>query len=331
MTCPDLQPTRRPFLRTLCTTALALAAGGAQAQTFPERPLKLVVGAPAGGTADMVARALAEGLGQQLGQPVIVDNRPGAGGLIGLQEMLKSPRDGHTLMVGVNGLVSEVPHIMKLPLDPLKELRPLAELARTGLLLVGSPQLPAKDLKGVVAHIKANPGKISYASYSTGSLSHTLGLAFNTLLGTDLLHVGYRGSPPALLDVMSGAVPLMFDGPATSIPLIKGGKLKVFATTAPQRLGALPEVPTFAELGYKDLTETAWMGLWTTPDVPAPVQTRLREATLKVLQLPKLREQFASLGMDPATGAPPDELLRGLKTASDKQAATLKSIGYKPE
>lgn len=331
MTCPDLQPTRRPFLRTLCTSALALAAGGAQAQTFPERPLKLVVGAPAGGTADMVARALAEGLGQQLGQPVIVDNRPGAGGLIGLQEMLKSPRDGHTLMVGVNGLVSEVPHIMKLPLDPLKELRPLAELARTGLLLVGSPQLPAKDLKGVVAHIKANPGKISYASYSTGSLSHTLGLAFNTLMGTDLLHVGYRGSPPALLDVMSGAVPLMFDGPATSIPLIKGGKLKVFATTAPQRLGALPEVPTFAELGYKDLTETAWMGLWTTPDVPAPVQTRLREATLKVLQLPKLREQFASLGMDPATGAPPDELLRGLKTASDKQAATLKSIGYKPE
>ncbi len=150
-------------------------------------------------------------------------------------------------------------------------------------------------------------------------------------MGTDLLHVGYRGSPPALLDVMSGAVPLMFDGPATSIPLIKGGKLKAFATTAPQRLGALPEVPTFAELGYKDLTEVAWMGLWTPPDVPAAVQTRLREATLKVLQLPKLREQFASLGMDPATGAAPDEMLRGLKAASDKQAATLKSIGYKPE
>ena len=331
MTRPDVHPTRRPFLRTLCATALALAAGSALAQTFPERPLKLVVGAPAGGSSDMVARALAEGLAQQLGQPVIVDNKPGAGGLIGLQELLKSPRDGHTLLVGPNGLVSEVPHIMKLPLDPLKELRPLAELARTGLLLVGTPQLPAKDVKGVVAHIKAHPGKISYASYSTGSLSHTLGLEFNTLMGTDLLHVGYRGSPPALLDVMSGAVPLMFDGPATSIPLIKGGKLKAFATTAPQRLGALPEVPTFAELGYKDLTEVAWMGLWTPPDVPAAVQTRLREATLKVLQLPKLREQFTSLGMDPATGAAPDELLRGLKAASDKQAATLKSIGYKPE
>ena len=326
----SLNTSRRALLCS-AVASTALISLGAQAQTFPDKPMKIVVGAPAGGSADVIARTLGEGLSQLLGQPVIVDNKPGAAGLIGTQELLKAPRDGHTLMIAVNGLVSEVPHVMKLPFDPLKELRPVAELARTGLLLVASPQLGVSDVKGAVAHIKANPGKISYASYSTGSMSHTLGLAFNQLMGTDMVHVGYRGSPPALVDVMGGTVPYMFDGPATALPLIKGGKLKALATTAPQRMGVLPDVPTFAELGHKELTEVVWMGLWTTPDVPAANQARLREAVLKVLQNPKLREQFASLGLDMGSGATPDELSRSLKAASDKQATLLKAIGFKPE
>jgi tripartite-type tricarboxylate transporter receptor subunit TctC len=321
--------------RTLAWGAVAMAATlaclGAQAQAFPDKPLKIIVGAPAGGSADVIARTLGEGVSQLLGQPVIVDNKPGAAGLIGTQELLKAPRDGHTVMIAVNGLVSEIPHVMKLPFDPMKELRPVAELARTGLLLVASPQVPASDVKGAVAHIKANPGKISFASYSTGSMSHTLGLEFNKRMGTDMVHVGYRGSPPALVDVMGGTVPFMFDGPATSIPLVKGGKLKALATTAPQRMGVLPDVPTFAELGYRDMTEVVWMGLWTTPDVPAANQARLREAVLKVLQNPKVREQFAGLGLEMGSGATQDELGRSLRAASDKQAATLKAIGFKPE
>jgi len=266
-----------------------------------------------------------------LGQPVIVDNKPGAAGLISTQELLKAPRDGHTLMIGVNGIVSEVPHVMKMPFDPLKELRPLVELARTGLVLVGNAQVPASDVKGVAAHVKANAGKISFASYSTGSMSHTLGLEFNKLMGTDMVHVGYRGSPPALADVMGGAVSYMFDGPATSIPLVKGGKLKAFATTAPKRLGLLPDVPTFAELGYPGLTEVVWMGLWTTPDVPAATQDRVRDAVMKVLQDPKVREQFAGLGLDVGSQATPDELSASLKAASEKQAMTLKAIGFQPQ
>jgi tripartite-type tricarboxylate transporter receptor subunit TctC len=325
------QTSRRTLVWGAIASAAALSCLGAQAQTFPDKPMKIIVGAPAGGSADVIARTLGEGVSQLLGQPVIVDNKPGAAGLIGTQELLKAPRDGHTVMIAVNGLVSEIPHVMKLPFDPMKELRPVAELARTGLLMVASPQVPASDVKGVVAHIKANPGKISFASYSTGSMSHTLGLEFNKLMGTDMVHVGYRGSPPALVDVMGGTVPFMFDGPATSIPLVKGGKLKALAITAPQRMGLLPDVPTFAELGYKDLTEVVWMGLWTTPDVPTANQAKLRDAVLKVMQNPKVREQFAALGLEMGSGATPDELSRGLRTASDKQAATLKAIGFKPE
>jgi len=323
--------TRRTLVWGAIASAATLSCLGAQAQTFPDKPMKIIVGAPAGGSADVIARSLGEGVSQLLGQPVIVDNKPGAAGLIGTQELLKAPRDGHTVMIAVNGLVSEIPHVMKLPFDPMKELRPVAELARTGLLLVASPQVPASDVKGAVAHIKANPGKISYASYSTGSMSHTLGLEFNKLMGTDMVHVGYRGSPPALVDVMGGTVPYMFDGPATSIPLVKGGKLKALATTAPQRMAVLPDVPTFAELGHKELTEVVWMGLWTTPDVPATNQAKLREAVLKVMQNPKVREQFAGLGLEMGSGATPDELSRSLKTASEKQAALLKAIGFKPE
>jgi tripartite-type tricarboxylate transporter receptor subunit TctC len=320
-----------PLVRTLFAGLLALAAFGAPAQTFPDRPLRLVVGAPAGGSADVIARLLGEGLAQSLGQPVVVDNRPGAAGLIGAQELLKAPRDGHTVMVAVNGLVSEVPHVMKLPFDPLKELRPVAELARTGLLLVASPQTQVSDVKGAIAYIKARPGRVSFASYSPGSVSHTLGLAFNQIGGADMVHVGYKGSPPALVDLMGGVVAFMFDGPATSVPLVKGGKLQALATTAPQRLGVLPDVPTFAELGHKELTEVVWMGLWTTPDVPAAHQARLREATLKALQNPRLREQFAGLGLDAGSGATPEELARSLRAASERQAATLKAMGFKPE
>ena len=319
---------RRTFTATLLASAAVLGAGPAAAQAFPDKPLKIVVGAPPGGTSDLLARLLAEGLAAQFGQPVMVDNRAGAVGLLGVQELLRSPRDGHTLMVAVNGLVSEVPHAMKLPLDPMKELYPLVELGRTGLLFVGGPAVPASTLKEVVAHIKANPGRISYASYSPGTLSHTLGLEFNRLMGTDMTHVGYKGSPPALADVMAGHVAYMFDGPATSIPLIASGKLKAFAVTAPQRISALPEVPTFAELGYGQLTEIAWMGLWGTPDVPAPVQARLRDATMKVMAQPAVQQKLRDLGMDVAVSPTPDDLRRSLHVASKRQADTLAANGF---
>lgn len=326
-----INPLRRALLGALASASLLAAMPAALAQAWPSKPVRLVVGAPAGGTADMVARTLAEGLTPLLGQPVIVDNKAGAMGAIGTQDLLQSPHDGHTFMVGVNGLVSEIPHVAKSRVDMFKEVKPLAQLSRTGLVLVGSPALAASNLKELIAYVKANPGKVSYASYSSGSMSHTMGQELNKLAGLDMTHVGYKGSPPALQDVMGGHVALMFDGPATSIPLIKAGKLKAFAVGAPKRLAALPDVPTFAELGYPKIGDIAWMGLWTTPDVPADVQVKVREATLKVLQQPKVIERFNELGQEMGQPLSTDELSKSLRVASDKHAANLKDIGFQPE
>lgn len=321
--------TRRTLQIALVATVFATA--GAKAQTYPERPIRLVVGGPAGGAVDLSARLLGESLGALLGQPVVIDNKPGAAGVLGIQELLKSPRDGYTFMVNISGVASEIPHVLKLPLDPLKVLRPLAEIGRGGLVLATNAQTGATDLSTFVAYVKANKGKVSYASYSPGTVSHTLGLEFNKLAGLDMVHVGYRGSPPALQDLMGGTVQASFDGAGNVAPHAKSGRLKVLATTAPERLSLMPDVPTFAELGYKDMTELVWIGLWTTPDMPEAVQTKVRNATLQALKEPKLRDNLATIGMSVGTGATPDQLMASLRTASDKQGAMLQSIGFKAE
>jgi tripartite-type tricarboxylate transporter receptor subunit TctC len=215
--------------------------------------------------------------------------------------------------------------------DPFKDVKPLADLARSGLVFVGTPSLQAKNVAEVVAYVKANPGKVSYASYSMGTISHTMGLELNKAAGIDMTHVPYRGSPPALQDVMGGHVALMFDGPATSIPMIKGGKLKAFAVSGPKRNPALPDVPTFAEQGYPMIDDVGWMGLWIKPDVPADIQAKVRQATLKAMAQPAVQARLAELGNDAGSGATPEELAKSLRAASDKQGETLRALGIKPQ
>ena len=324
-------PTRREILLAAAALSLACLPQSGRAQAWPAKPIRLVVAGPAGGSADIVARLVAEPLARALGQPVVVDNKPGAAGAIAVGELLQAQRDGHTLMVGVNSLVSEIPHIVKLRWDMSKDIKPVAELARGGLVLVGHPSVPAKDLKELVAYAKANPGKVNYASYSAGTLSHVLGLLLNQAAGIDLAHVGYKGSTPALADVMGNHVPLMFDGLATSLPLIRGGKIKAFAVSTPRRAPQLPDVPTFRELGYPQLEALAWMGLWSAPDVPAPVQARVREATLKVLADAGLRNRMLDTGFEAGAARSQDEMAAGLKVDYDRVGAVLKSINFKPE
>jgi tripartite-type tricarboxylate transporter receptor subunit TctC len=327
----SIKPLRRALLGAIAGAALLATTPGALAQAYPSKPIRLVVVAPAGGSSDIVARTLADGLSPLLGQTVIVDNKPGGLGAVGVQDMLMSPRDGYTFVIAPNGLVSEVPHIVKPRFDVFKDIKPLAELSRSGLVMVGNAALPASNLREVIAHVKANPGKVSYASYSTGTVSHTLGVELSKLAGLEMTHVGYKGSPPALQDVMGGHVALMFDGPATSIPMLKTGKIKAFAVTSPKRMSALPDVPTFIEAGYPQIDDVAWIGLWTTPDVPADIQAKVREATLKALQQPKVAERFKELGTDVGQPLTPEQLSQALRTASDKHAANLKAIGFKPE
>ena len=270
-------------------------------------------------------------MAKELGQAAIVEPKPGAAGAIAVGDLIQAPHDGHTLLVAVNSLVSEIPHIVKLRIDMRKELMPVAELARGGLVLVGNPSFPAKTLAELIAYVKANPGKVNVASYSAGTLSHVLGLLLNQAAGIDLTHVGYKGSTPALTDVMGGHVPLMFDGIGTSLPLIKSGKIKAFAVSTPRRSPVLPDVPTFTELGFPKLEALAWMGLWCPPDVSAPVQARVRDATLKVLAQPAVRERLLELGFDVGAPRAVAEIEAGLKADYERVGAVLQSIGFKPE
>lgn len=328
-----LQTTRRAALGALAGAALLAAAPFALAQTpaWPAKPVRILIGAPPGGTADIVARLLADGLQKEWGQPVIVEAKPGAAGMIAMQDFLNQPADGYTMLVSVNALVTEIPHVLKVRFDPFKDVKPVADLSRSGLVFVGNPSLPAKNLPELVAYVKANPGKVSYASYSLGTISHTMGLELNKAAGIDMTHVPYKGSPPALQDVMGGHVALMFDGPATSIPMIKGGKLKAFAVSGPKRNPALPDVPTFAEQGFPMIDDIGWMGLWVKPDVPAEVQSKIRQTTLKVMAQPAVVARLAELGNDTGSGATPEELAKALRAAYDKQGATLRALGIKPQ
>jgi tripartite-type tricarboxylate transporter receptor subunit TctC len=321
------------FRSALVAAALALSLPSvmAQAPKWPAKPVRIVAAGPAGGSADIVARLLADQLGKQIGQTVIVEPKPGAGGLIAVNDLSLAPRDGHTLLVGVSSLVSEIPHIVKQAANMSAEITPLAELARGGLVMVGTTSLPATTLPGVIAHVKANPGKVNFASYTPGTLSHVMGLQLNQAAGIDMTHVGYKGSTPALQDMMGGHVQLMFDGMATSLPLIKAGKIKAFAVSTPARTPMLPDVPTFAELGFPQLEAVSWMGLWVKPDMPEPLQAQIREATLKALADPAVRERLQQVGFDIGQLRTPQQLSASLKADHERVGAVLKAIGFKPE
>lgn len=313
--------------------AIAAAAGTRRALAQSGQPLRMILGVPPGSSTDVVARTLSDAVSKVMGQPVIIDNKPGGSGSIATTAFLAAPRDGQTWLMAVNGFFSEAPHTIKLSFDPFKDARPLVEIGGGGLVLVGDAALPPRNMQELVAWVKARKGKVSFASYSPGSLSHVLGLLLNKAEGLDMLHVPYRGSPPALQDIMGGSVNLMFDAPPSSLPLIQGGKLRAFAVTSPQRLEVLPDVPTLAELGYKDMTRTAWLGVWTTPDAPAPAQQRMRTAVLQALEQPSVRQRFADLGFAVNTSNPAtsEQLVRRLATDYAAIGETLKSINYKPE
>ncbi len=324
-------PRRSRWFYAAAIALAALAGPSVQAQPAASKPVRIVVAGAAGGASDIVARMLGDGLQKELGRPVVVDTKPGGGGAIAVNDLMQAPHDGSTVLVAISGLVSEVPHIVKLRIDMAKEVKPVAEFARFGLVLVGKPSLPANTMDELVAYIKANPGKVSYASYSAGTVAHTSGLKLNRSAGLDMTHVPYKSSMPGLTDVMGGHVPLMFDGVSTALPLIKSGKLKAYAVSLPQRSPALPEVPTFRELGYPDLETVVWMGVWVTPSVPAAAQAQLRQAIQRILEQPAVRGRLQEIGLDPGQPLSSDELSKSLRADFEKNGELLRSINFQPE
>jgi tripartite-type tricarboxylate transporter receptor subunit TctC len=319
--------TRRRFFALLA----ASAASNIAAKTDRPSLLHLIVPAPAGGTTDTVARALTRALRQTAGLAAVVDDRPGVGGAVAMDVLLAAPRDGSTLLLSPNSIVTELPYTIAPRYDPFKDLVPLVELASIGLVLVANAQVPVRSVRDMIEYVKARPGRLAYASFGAGTISHIKALQFCKANGLDMLHVGYKGSPPALLDVMNGEVQFMFDGITTSAPQVRSGRLKALAVTSPQRSLLLPDVPTFAELGQPDLTQTIAMTLFATPGMPAPVAAQLRRRILDALRSAELLATFSAAGLRAGSQQQTtDALRRAMRTEYERTGDILRSIQYKP-
>lgn len=300
------------------------------AMAWTNKPVRVLIPAPAGGTMDVLARVLSEALTAELGQPVVIDNKPGAGGGIAINTMLAAPADGHTILVSTTNVLTEIPHVMKTSFDPMKDVKPVAAVARSTLVLVGSASLPPKDLPSLVSYAKAHSGQLSFASYSAGTVAHYAGLIMNQKAGMDLQHVPFAGSPPALTQVMGGQIAVMYDGMVTSLPMIKAGKLQAYALAAKQRSPLLPQVPTFAELGYPDIDFNNWAGVFVSAKVPADVIQKIQAAVYKAASAPKVQDRILGLGFETMPAQTLAQLGQGLRAEYDRNAAIVKANNIQP-
>jgi tripartite-type tricarboxylate transporter receptor subunit TctC len=301
---------RRSFLTrslslpaTLGTGSLFTHSAASAQSDYPNHPVKMVVGFPAGGGTDVFARAVAQGLGGLLGQQFVIENKPGAGGVLASQQMLTMPPDGYNLLVGSTSTQIIAPLLSaKRPFSPA-DFTPVAHLAAVGIVLVAHPQAPYNNVAELVAYARSRPGQINYASGGNGVTNHLAMELLKARTGSFMVHIPYRGSAPALQDVMAGQLPLMFDSIAASGPQIRAGKVKALGVAGPARVAALPGVPTIAEssagLKLQDFDVSGWVALYGPKGLPAAVVTRLQDAVARVLAQPDVAQRFAALGGEP--------------------------------
>jgi tripartite-type tricarboxylate transporter receptor subunit TctC len=281
--------------------ALALAAPAAFAQAFPGKPLKLVVNFPPGGAADVIGRALAQQLGEQLRQQVVVENKPGANGNIGADAVAKSAADGHTLLMSSGGAVTVNPFLYtKMPFDAEKDLVPVASVARVLVYLMTNPSVPVNTAQEFVTYAKANPGKLSFGSAGTGSSPHLAGEMFKRQAGFEATHVPYKGAAPALTDLLAGQVQFMFD-PGPGLRHAREGRLRLLAVGSPRRASQYPDTPTLAEAGMAGFDADTTFGIYAPGGTPAPVVTQLHDEINKALATPKMAEVMKTLGAELAS------------------------------
>jgi tripartite-type tricarboxylate transporter receptor subunit TctC len=292
----------------LLLAAAGLLAAPARAQApadFPHKPIRVIVTFPPGGSADAVVRMLVPKLNDRLGQPVVVDNRPGAGGNVGLTAVVKSPGDGYTLGVGAAGALSANSSLYaQMPFDPQKDLKPVAMLAAIPFVIVGHPSIGAKTQAELLALARAQPGKLSIGHGGNGTAMHLSAALFAQMAEVKLVEVPYRGSGPAAVDAMAGQIPLAVVDLPSSLQQIKAGKLLAFAVTSPQRLPMLPEVPTVAEAGLPGYDSTGWFGVVAPAETPAPVVARLNAEINAALRDEQIQAAMRNLGVEPAPGTP---------------------------
>jgi tripartite-type tricarboxylate transporter receptor subunit TctC len=315
-------------MRILVLAALAAASSLASAQQWPARPVQIVVPYAAGGPVDLSARILAPKLQQALGQPVVVENRVGAGGNIAADHVAKSAPDGHTLVVGAIATHAINPALYpKLPYDPVRDFRHVALLIQVPNVLVVNNDLPVRSVKELIEFSRKNPGKLDFASGSTGSTGHLAGELFKQMTGTYMVHIPYKGSAPATADLLAGRVHLMFDNLAGALPGIKAGRVRALAVTTVQRSAFVKDLPTLDESGLKGFDLTTWWGLMAPAKTPDAVVERLAAETARAMQLPDVRERFAAMGSDGPTVRTPAEFTAFVQRELKTYGALVKRSG----
>ncbi|ANY63419.1 LacI family transcriptional regulator [Comamonas aquatica] len=291
--------TRRTGLKTLAAATLAVASMGSAlaADAYPDKPLTMIVPFSAGGTTDILARIVGQALGQELGQTIIIENKPGAGGNIGAQQASRAKADGYTLFMGTVGThaINQALY-KKLPYDPVKDFAPLSRVANVPNLLVAHPSRPYKTVQEMIAYAKKHPGEVTYGSPGSGASPHVSGALFQSMTGAEMTHVPYKGSAPAISDLLGNQIAVMFDNMPSAIQHVRSGKLRPIAVTTAKRSPELPDVPTIAEAGVPGYEATSWFGLWAVAGTPAPILTKLQTALTKVLKDPAVAKKIADQG-----------------------------------
>ncbi len=316
--------------RFIAPMLVAFAATAALAQGYPGKPIKLIVPLAAAGTGDTLARTVGEAMAKELGQPVVIENKPGAGGLVGTEMVAASAPDGYTLLaVSPSHVINPALHAKK-TYDPLKDFETITVMANTHQVIVAHPSTPASNLKELIDYAKKNPGKLTYGSAGLGSATHLNMELFKSMAGVDILHVPYKGSTQARQDVLSGQVHLAMDGLLPVQPLIKDGRLKALAITSSRRSQSNPEIPTIAEAGVPGYQSDTWYGLLAPAKTPREIVMKLQQAAVKALRSPEVRDRLARLGAE-AVGNTPEEFSRLLVQEQKTWTKVVKDSGAKAE
>jgi tripartite-type tricarboxylate transporter receptor subunit TctC len=312
----------------MAVAAMTLSLSAA-AQTYPERPIRVIVGVPAGGTPDVMARAVTTGMSKILGQALVVDNRGGAGGLIGTEVAAKSVPDGYTLLVSSPGPLTIIPHLQtKIAYDPLKDFVPIGMIASNPFLLIAHPSVPARSLKELIALAKAQPGKLNYASAGNGAANHLAMELFKSMAGVNITHVPYKGAPQAVTDVLAGHMNMMFNSIPPVLAQIKAERLRALGVGSNKRSPQLPDVPTITEAGVPGYEAITWFGMLAPARTPKAILARISDAFTRVIETPALRAQLEAQGAEPGSGSG-QKFAALIRREFERYATVVKTSGAK--
>lgn len=317
--------TRRHFIAFLvCAALFAAPTHNAFAQSYPTKPIRLIVPTAPAGVTDVVSRLLAQKLTEQMGQPVVVENRPGANGSIAAAAVAKMPGDGYTIFLGTIGVMSINPYVYtNVSYDPIRDFVPISNLVTFANVLVAHPSLPVTSVRELLAYAKERPGKLSYSSSGSGGSPHMAMALFLHMAGLDIVHVPYKGSAPAITDLLSGQVQLSFGDPIATLPHVRAGKLRALAVSGATRHPAAPDVPTLAEAGIPGYVVNGWLGLVAPAETPPEIVQRLNSEVVRAFSDPVIRERLTSLAAEPATGSS-EELRRYIADENRKWSALVR-------